>query len=83
MALRKLATLSEFFVLCEVDNFEKTLLCAVVPHNITLGGKRRGVDESREWMYLVFLLFNRPMLLVGCIQSTSDKANVSTSDCSC
>ena len=75
-------TLTEFFALCEVDNFAKILLYADVPqYYITLGEIRHGVDESREWMYLVFLMLNRPMLLVGCIQLIHGKANVSTSDC--
>ena len=49
MALQKLATLPEFFALCEVDNFAKTLLCAVVPQYYTWRKKtwsrrKQGVD---------------------------------------
>ena len=72
-------TLTEFLLYVR-STILQVHFCMQMYHSIIPGGIRHGVDESRELMYLVFLMLNRPMSLEECTQSTHDKGSVSTSD---
>ena len=74
-------TLTEFFTLCQVDNFAKTLLYKDVPKYY--GATSLGAEESKAQMWQAFQVSRRHIVLVGFTPSIPVRENASTFGCFC